>query len=89
MKVSASPNRLLEHIQWVKDNWDTVVSIKSGIALDDLSRAAEAWFELGNEEKTIAFFADTKGGIFRTAEQNIMRSTEFRESHYGPTETKS
>jgi len=80
---------LLDHIQWVKANWESVVAIKAGIAVGDLARASECWFELSDEDKRKAWMADTKGGIFKKPEQDIIRSTQFREAHYGPTETKT
>lgn len=79
-----SGDKLLAHIQWVKENFPTVAQIKESIAVNDLAAASECWFELSNEDKQKAWLADTKGGIFKKAEQDIIKSTQFREAHYGP-----
>ena len=63
---------------------DSIQAIKQGIKEDDLSTAAEAWFELSNEEKADIWVAPGKGGPFSTAERKVIKSTEFREAHYGP-----
>ena len=60
----------------------SIVAIQEGIAENDFSKAAEAWFELSEEEKKSLWVAQTKGGPFTTAERTIMQSQEFRQAYY-------
>lgn len=62
---------------------DTIDTIKQGIASGDLSGAAEAWFELNDEEKASIWAAPSKGGPFTTKEREVMKSPEFRQAHFG------
>jgi len=48
----------------------------------DLSEAAEAWFEIPEEERMDLWLAITKGGLFRNDERNII-SNQFRRAHFG------
>lgn len=57
--------------------------IKAALAEGNLSTAAEAWFELSDEEKMSLWKAPKNGGIFTTRERDIMKSKEFRQAHYG------
>lgn len=57
---------------------ESIEAIKSGIECEQLSTAAEAWQELTEEEKTGLWKAPTKGGVFTTAERDVMKSPEFR-----------
>lgn len=57
---------------------DSVFLIKKGIADKNLSMAAEAFFELDQEDQGILMTAWTKGGPFTTKEHEIIKSTEFR-----------
>jgi hypothetical protein len=61
----------------------TIEVIKEGLAQDDLHKAAEAWFELGNDEKQELFVAESKGGPFSHQERTVMKTAEFREAFYG------
>lgn len=67
----------------VERHRDTIDAIKQGIASGDLSGAAEAWFELNDEEKASIWAAPSKGGPFTTEERSLMKSQEFRQAHYG------
>lgn len=67
----------------IKELQETIDAIKDGIATNDIGRAAEAWFELSNDDKQRIWVAPSKGGPFTTEERNIIKSTEFREAHYG------
>lgn len=62
----------------------TIQTIKDALATGDLSKAAEAWFELSDEDKQALWVAPTKGGPFTTAERDTMKTREFREAYYGP-----
>ena len=57
--------------------------IKEGIEFKQYSTAAEAWFELNEDEMTELWRAPSKGGVFTTAEREVMKSSEFRKSYYG------
>ena len=65
---------------------DSIQAVKDGIASGDISAAAEAWFELDNDEKASIWKAPTKGGCFTVEERKIIKSAEFRESYYGKQE---
>lgn len=69
----------------VLDNCQSIQVIKEGIMTDDYSTASEAWFELDDEIKKTLWVAPTKGGPFTTKEREVLKSTEFREAHYGTT----
>ncbi|HSH42543.1 MAG TPA: hypothetical protein VK973_10520 [Arenicellales bacterium] len=61
----------------------TIETIKTGIASGDYSKAAEAWFELSDDEKQSIWAAPTKGGPFTTKEREVMKTSEFREAYFG------
>jgi hypothetical protein len=69
--------------QWKTELATSISAIKDGIESGDMSSAAEAWFELSEEEKTAIWVATTKGGPFSTEERAIMKSTEFKTSLTG------
>lgn len=68
---------------WIKELQPTITAIQEAIANNELGIAAEAWAELTDEQKHALWVAPTKGGPFTTREREIMKSTEFREAHYG------
>ncbi len=59
---------------------EVISEIKIGIDKGDLQRAADAWFSLGDEDKSKLWVAPTKGGCFTTKEREVMKSSEFREA---------
>ena len=61
---------------------DTGTLTMSGVGIG-LYEAAEAWFELDNEEKQTIWVAPSTGGPFTTEERNIMKTREFREAYFG------
>jgi hypothetical protein len=67
---------------------ESILAIKAGIALGDLSSASEEWFALDNEVKTRLWKAPSKGGPFTTKEREIIKSTDFREAN-GDAEGKA
>lgn len=69
----------------VDDNTDSIQAIKDGIQQKEYSSAAEAWFELNKEVKEGIWKAPSRGGCFSTQEREVIKSTEFREAHYGAT----
>lgn len=70
---------LLEHNGLIRELIQSVATIKMGIAMQEYSRAHEAWQELTEDEKRVLWRAPTKGGLFTTQEREIMKSTEFRQ----------
>ena len=71
---------------WKRELKTTIDEITESLNEGDLSTAAEAWFELSEEEKHGLWVAPTKGGPFSTEHREIMKSPEFRQAYYG-TET--
>lgn len=71
------------HMQAVVNNWKSIQAIQKGIIDGDLSTASEAWSELGEETQRSLWRATTKGGIFTTKERETIKTTEFREAHFG------
>jgi len=67
----------------LQEHFESIAAIKAGIAGGDLSAASEAYFELDEDTRMALNKAATKGGIFTTQENEIIRSTEFRETFYG------
>lgn len=71
----------------------SIAVIKEGIAADNLSKAAEAWFELSQEEQESIWVAPTMivngkrvanpHAPFSTLERETIKSAEFRKAHYG------
>ena len=72
---------LIENTQTILKYSESVLAIKAGIALGDYSTAAEEWFSLTDEDKTILWKAPSKGGVFTTQEREIVKSKEFREAN--------
>ena len=68
---------------WKKELAPSIKVIKEGIASEDYFTAAEAWFELSDEEKQSIWIAPSKGGPFTTEERETMKSQEFRTIYYG------
>lgn len=58
-------------------------AIRAGIASGDLSSAAEEWYTLPKHVQAGLWVATSKGGAFSTKEREIMKSSEFRQAHYG------
>lgn len=71
-----------------KDYAQTIKTIKDGLNGGDYSRAAEAWFELTDDEKAKLWVAPTKGGPFTTKEREQMKEAAFRQAYYGADEPK-
>ena len=61
-------------------------AISAAIASGDLSTASEEWYSLPKHAQQGLWVATSKGGAFTTKEREIMKSKEFRESHYGVAE---
>lgn len=71
----------------------SIAVIREGIATDNLSMAAEAWFELTDEERDSIWVAPTRNvdrkrvtvehAPFNTREREVIKSAEFRKAHFG------
>ena len=61
----------------------SINAIQVGIMENNYESAAEAWFELSNDEKASIWVAPSKGGPFTTEERKIMKSPEFRKHFFG------
>lgn len=72
---------LVENTALVLQYSESILAIKTGIALMDLSSAQEEWAALDDEIKARLWRAPTKGGPFTTHEREIMKSKEFREAN--------
>ncbi len=74
----------------------SIATIKAGIESGDLSKAAEAWYELTDDEQRSIYVAPTmtvKGkrvprphAPFTTHERDVIHSAEFRKAHFGEGE---
>jgi len=64
---------------------DSIIEIKKGIESGDLSSACEAYEEIPKDDVMELWKAPTKGGVFTTKEREIMKSKEFREAYFGPS----
>lgn len=61
----------------------TIDAIQLALSEGNLSTAAEAWFELSDEEKTSLWKAPKNGGCFTTEERATMKTKEFRQAYFG------
>lgn len=71
----------------------SIAVIKEGIATDSLSMAAEAYYELTDEERDSIWIAPTRNekgkrvtnehAPFTTQERAVIKSSEFRKAHFG------
>ena len=82
-KVEEATEKLKGLVSAVLSNHSSIVAIKEGIALDNLSEAAEEWFTLEDEIKASLWIAPSKGGVFTTREREVIKSSEFRIAHFG------
>jgi len=81
--VKEASEKLLAHNTAVRDNIQSILVMKESIAMDDLSTASEAWWELDKETMSNLWLSTTAGGIFTTKERDVIKSSEFRKSHFG------
>mgnify|MGYP003653645098 CR=1 FL=1 len=64
----------------------TISVVKEGIASEEYSGAAEAWFELTEADQMGLWKAHSKGGVFTTSEQKVIKTHEFKTAYYGEGE---
>lgn len=72
--------RLEVHNNAVREHLDSVVSIKTCLAMNDYSTAYESWIEIPEEDRRALWVAPSKGGIFTTQERAQMKSNEMNEA---------
>ena len=82
-KVEEATEKLRGLVSAVLSNHSSIVAIKEGIALDNLSEAAEEWFTLEDDIKASLWIAPSNGGVFTTREREVFKSSEFRIAHFG------
>ena len=82
-KVEEATEKLRGLVSAVLSNHSSIVAIKEGIALDNLSEAAEEWFTLEDDIKASLWIAPSKGGVFTTKERDVMKTTAFKQAYYG------
>ena len=82
-KVEEATGKLRGLVSAVLSNHSSIVAIKEGIALGNLSEAAEEWFTLEEDIKASLWIAPSKGGVFTTREREVIKSSEFRIAHFG------
>ena len=78
-KVGAA---IIEHV-------GVIGAIKYGIEVEMLADGAECWFNLSDDEKKSIWIAPSKGGAFTTKEREVIKSSEFRQAHFGDDKTYS
>lgn len=81
--ASKEQERMMAFHRAKEDHAGSINTIKEALNNDDLSTAAEAWFELDDESKRALWVAPTKGGPFSTKEREVIKSKEFRVAYYG------
>ena len=74
---SQQPTAPNEYDELVDKLYNSIQAIKTGIEINDLVMAKEAWDELTDEENEGIWKAPSKGGVFTTQERSVMKSTEF------------
>lgn len=80
---------IIDHVDKVREHFESIYAIKAEIAQENWSAAYEAWHEIPADDMRILWRAPSKGGIFTTAERAAMKSNawnEARKTHHGITE---
>jgi len=78
--IMAATEGFVRMNQCIRENLDSIVTIKAAIAMQEFQKGAEAWFELDNDVKKELWAAPTKGGIFTTLERESIRN-DFKQFH--------
>jgi len=78
-EVEAARNTqgFLQMMECIRDNWETLGTVKQAIADGELGIAKEAWNELSNQEKQTLWVAPSKGGVLTTGERTTMKSDDW------------
>ena len=82
-KINEVVKRQANHIKAAFMHYSSVMAIKQGIAEGDLATAAEEWFTLEEETKEHLWLSTSNGGVWTTREREVIKSTEFRQAHFG------
>ena len=80
---------LIENTTTMLAYGESIMAIKAGISLGDLSSASEEWFSLDDDIKRRLWKAPSKGGPFTTKEREIIKSTEFRTANGDADESEA
>lgn len=81
--IEKATERLRLHNKVLHDHLLEVCAIKTHMILDGgLETAASTWFQFDDEVKAALWIAPRDGGIFTTAEREIMKSKEFKDAYY-------
>lgn len=83
VQAIAQEERNKEYNDLATEHALTISVVKAGIASEEYSAAAEAWFELTEFAQMGLWKAHSKGGVFTTSEQKIIKTSEFRIAYYG------
>lgn len=68
---------LLQHIAWVRDNFDHVSDLKEALANDEYGKAKYVWSLMSEADMSEFWRAPSKGGILTTDERKKMQSNEW------------
>ena len=72
--VTSIETQWIEHNQCIRDNFDTINTIKEELANENQDAAMAAWRDLNKEAMETLWKAPTKGGIFETHERNALQN---------------
>jgi len=70
--------QMIAYVEVINEHMDSIYAIKVAISNGDQSLAAEAFWELTQEERTAICIAPSKGGIFTKEENVFLDSNECR-----------
>ena len=74
----------------VHNNFNSIYDIKTFLAQGEIDRAAEAWYELSEEDQiSIYSKAPTLGGVFTIEERKQIDSQEFNSSTFARAKKES
>jgi len=77
-RAISAKEQILSYIEVINGNIESIAAIKRHIINQELSLAAEAFWELTQEERTAICIAPSKGGIFTKEENIFLDSNECR-----------
>jgi len=58
----------------VREHWDDINEIKTGLQNQDYEIAYTVWHELGKDAQILLWRAPTKGGVFTTEERTLLKN---------------
>lgn len=83
---SAQNGDLIQYLECARDNFVSIVAIKTGISDGNLSEAKEAWQEIEQSAMVTLWRAPSKGSLFTTKERTVMKSNEWSALNGGSEE---